>query len=199
MEYKPESLNKDYKINMLHKPHIVSLTRFVDELKKELGSEVGMPYFDPLDGGINAKLLWVLETPGPKAVGTNFISRDNPDPTARNTLKILADAGIKREDTVLWNVVPWNLSSEEKNQNPKITEIRRGIPYLLRLIQLLSNLKAVILCGNPAKRAAQNIRMSTSLRVFETYHPAGQSYNQPKCKDHIHTTIANVATFLSES
>ena len=169
MEDKPKGLkseeHRDNRLAMLSEPHIAPLTRFVEELKKELSPGIGVPYFDPLDGGITARLLLVLETPGPKAVGTNFVSRNNPDKTARNTLNILENAGIKRRDTVLWNVTPWNLSSKEKNKNASMSETRRGIPYLLRLIRLLPNLEAIVLCGNPAKKAAQDIRTSTSLRA----------------------------------
>ncbi|PHS28129.1 MAG: hypothetical protein COA84_02460 [Robiginitomaculum sp.] len=202
MEDKPKNLKSDICVNrwlsMLKKPHIAPLTQFVDELKKELGAGVGIPYFDPLDGGINARLLWVLETPGPKAVGTNFVSRDNPDLTAKNTSIIFKKTGIKKEDTVLWNVVPWNLSTEEENQNPNAAEIRRGIPYLLRLIKILPKLEAVVLCGNSAKRAAQSIRESTKLKVFKTYHPAGRSYNITKYRDDIHNAMRDVANFLYE-
>jgi hypothetical protein len=47
-----------------------------------------VPDFDPLDGGVNAQVLFLLEKPGPmaaedgKRAGSGFISRDNDDGTA---------------------------------------------------------------------------------------------------------------------
>lgn len=184
------------RIDMLSEPHIAPLTELVDKFKVELGPDTGMPYFDPLDGGVNARMLWVLETPGPKAVGTNFVSRDNPDDTARNTFNVLRDHGIAREDTVLWNVVPWNISSEDKNKNPRTVETRKGIPYLLRLIGILPKLEAVVLCGGHAKKAAYEIRRKTGLKVFETNHPAPLAYNRPHLREHLHATLEDVAVFL---
>lgn len=176
--------------------HVGALTQFVDDLKQELGTDIGMPYFDPLDGGQNAKLLVVLETPGPKAVGTNFVSRNNPDPTAKNTFNALESAGLAREDTILWNIVPWNVSTEVQNRNPRSHEVRRGTPYLLRLIELLPRLKAIVLCGTNAKKGADEIRAATTVRVFETYHLAGQSFNHSHLRDHIEQTLLKAAAFI---
>ncbi len=68
----PYSLGKpevhEERVSLLCCDRVSALTQFVDDLKLEPGPDVDMPYFDPLDGGQNAKLLAVLETPGPKAV-----------------------------------------------------------------------------------------------------------------------------------
>ncbi len=37
-----------------------------------------IPFFDPLDGDVNARCLFVAEAPGPRAVLSGFVSRDNP-------------------------------------------------------------------------------------------------------------------------
>jgi len=47
-------------------------------------------------------------------MSSGFISRDNPDPSARNFRALLAGAGIPREKTVLWNIVPWYIGSGVK-------------------------------------------------------------------------------------
>jgi hypothetical protein len=65
-----------------------------------------VPGFDPADGGADARLLLLLETPGPGGDGPRLVSRDNPTGTARNLTRFLADAGIARVDTLLWNAVP---------------------------------------------------------------------------------------------
>ena len=100
---------------MLNLPHIAPLTAYVEELRKrDLGY---IPYFDPMDGGINAKVLFLLEKPGPKTFndpefekpGSGFISRNNNDPTAEATFNFMEQAQIPRDATVIWNVIPgWN-------------------------------------------------------------------------------------------
>jgi len=50
----------------LRESHIAPLTDYVEQLRKTLGHNQEIPYFDPCDGGINAKLLFLLEAPGPK-------------------------------------------------------------------------------------------------------------------------------------
>ena len=77
-----------------------------------------VPYFDPLDGGIDARVLCLFEKPGPmtdsrpragKRIGSEFISRNNDDRSAEATFRFMVQAGIPRELTVTWNVVPsWN-------------------------------------------------------------------------------------------
>jgi hypothetical protein len=66
---------------MLHEPHIEPLTLYAARLR-EHGFDV--PEFDPLDGGINAQVLFLFEKPGPMTAsegGSGFISRNNDDPS----------------------------------------------------------------------------------------------------------------------
>jgi hypothetical protein len=57
---------------------------------------VEVPEFDPLDGGVEAQVLFLFEKPGPmtaelggsKRSGSGFISRNNDDPTAEATFKV---------------------------------------------------------------------------------------------------------------
>ena len=76
-----------------------------------------MPNCDPRDGGVGARALFLLESPGPKAVNSGYVSSDNPDPSARNFKKLLAQAGFARAEVALWNVVPHFISTKERNQN----------------------------------------------------------------------------------
>jgi hypothetical protein len=61
-----------------------------------MGPDHAIPYFDPLDGGVGASVLFLLEAPGPRAVASGFISRDNPDETAKNFHEFNAAAGLAR-------------------------------------------------------------------------------------------------------
>ena len=51
----------------IFEPHISPLTAFVEAIRKETGLVRKIPYFDPLDGGINAKCVFLFEAPGPPA------------------------------------------------------------------------------------------------------------------------------------
>src|SRR5689334_1377344 len=72
------------RLGQLQEPHIAPLTAFVDHLRAEAGPGASIPYFDPWDAGIGAEILFLLEAPGPKAVKSGFVSRNNPDETAKN-------------------------------------------------------------------------------------------------------------------
>ena len=98
----------------LRLPHISLLTALVEAIRAEHGFGSEVPFFDAGDGGTGAHALFLLEAPGPKAVSSGFISRDNPDPSARNFRALLAGAGIPREKTVLWSIVPWYIGSGVK-------------------------------------------------------------------------------------
>lgn len=95
---------------LLHKSHVAPLTDFVDRLR-ESKPDALVPYFDPTEAGVKARILALLEAPGPRCAppaGSGFVSADNNDQTAKNMWGLLRDAGIDRgHDYVCWNVVPW--------------------------------------------------------------------------------------------
>ncbi len=162
----------------LRDPHIQPLTEYVDELRTRLGPGHQVPCFDPLDGGVRAQLLFVLEAPGPQAVGSGFCSINNPDPTARNFLSLLLDAGIHRNHRVLWNVVPWYVGDGERISPPDAEDVRKAIPLLHELITLLPNLKAIILVGRSAQRILPDLRVPRGAEVLRTFHPSNRVRNR---------------------
>lgn len=139
---------------LLGEPHMLPLTVYVDRLRA--GSPDEFPDFDPLDGGAEARMLFLLEKPGPMTsasrtgrAGSGFISRDNDDPTAEAMFDFMRKAGIPRRETALWNLIAgWNGTR-------KVTarEVREGALETLRLVRLLPRLKAVVLVGKRAERA----------------------------------------------
>lgn len=86
--------------------HVAPLSAYVRALRKEMGPEYSIPDFDSMDGGVKADCLFLLEAPGPKAKVSGFVSRDNPDETAKNFYLLNQEAGIDRKRTVVWNIVP---------------------------------------------------------------------------------------------
>jgi uracil-DNA glycosylase len=137
---------------LLDAPHIAPLAAYGALLAKRLGKAV--PDADPLDGGIDARLLILLETPGPKVLGTGFVSRDNPDGTAANLFRFLAQAGIARSDTMIWNIVPWLIQTAgERNRNPTRAEVAEGLRHLPDFLDLLPRLELAVAAGRKAESA----------------------------------------------
>jgi hypothetical protein len=133
-------------------PHILPLTNFVETIRKEIGLNREIPYFDPLDGGINAKCLFLFEAPGPQAVFSGFISRNNPDESAKNFFELNQQADLPRELTISWNVVPWYIGTGTKIRAANKKDIGEGKRYLLRLLSLLPHLTIIVLGGRNAQR-----------------------------------------------
>ncbi len=158
---------------MLTLPHMVPLTAYAATLR--LRGSVEVPDFDPLDGGTEAQVLFLLEKPGPmtaqsgKRTGSGFISRNNNDATAAATFRFMQEAGIPRDLTVIWNVIPWwNGTVTVTNQ-----ELREGVECVKDLIRLLPNIRAVVLVGQKAA-TAQAYLASTGLPLFISDHPSPQ-------------------------
>ena len=157
---------------MLQQPHIAPLTRFVEDLRHQIHDPAGVPYFDPLDGGINAKVLFVLEAPGPRAVGSGFVSRNNSDDTARNIFNLVQQAGFDRSETVLWNIVPWYIGSGQKIRAATAKDVQMGLPHLKRLLELLPRLQGIVLLGRKAARVKLPLSERPGIQVWETPHPS---------------------------
>jgi uracil-DNA glycosylase len=133
-----------------------------------------VPRFDPRDGGVDAKVLILLETPGAGMTGEDVVSRDNPGGTARNFLKFVHMAELAREDSVLWNVVPWVVHAPSaKNRPLRRSELREGLATIPALLDLLPCLRAAVLLGRAAAQAEPVIRKTRpDLPVFTAPHPS---------------------------
>ena len=153
--------------------HVAPLTDFVRALRTQMGAEYGIPYFDPLDGGTRADCLFLLEAPGAKAVASEFISRDNPDETAKNVVLLSKEAGIDRRRTVLWNVVPWYIGSGKKIRPANSRDLGAAAPSLIELAALLPALYTIVLLGKKAATASRPIaQLLPAVQVFSAPHPS---------------------------
>jgi hypothetical protein len=156
---------------MLKLPHVAPLAAYTAKLRKRPSIQV--PDFDPLDGGIHARVLFLFEKPGPmtattgKRTGSGFISRNNDDPTEEATFHFMQQAEIPRRVTVTWNVIPW------WNNTLTVTkeELRDGAKALRELIALLPKLRAVVMVGRKAA-AARPYLENTKLTLFTSDHPS---------------------------
>jgi hypothetical protein len=156
---------------MLGLPHIAPLTAYAARLRERGLGEV--PEIDPLDGGVDAHVLFLFEKPGPmiaaggQRVGSGFISRNNDDATAEATFRFMEQAKLPRRLTVTWNAIPWwngtvNLTTQE---------LREGVTSLRELMSLLSKLRAVVMVGQKAAVARPYLEQS-GLALFMSDHPS---------------------------
>lgn len=165
-----------YKKAQIDARHVAPLNAMVRRIQDE---HDGVPFFDPGDGGTNARVLLLLEAPGPEA--TNFVSCDNDDQTAENTFNLLADARLARCEIVVWNVVPFYIGKEDRSKlrAARQTDLDAGRPWLVELIGLLPRLDTVVLLGRSAQRAEPLIRqLNPDLRILNGWHPSPVAMNR---------------------
>ena len=155
---------------LLGEDHVAPLVAYAAQLAERTGKAV--PTVDPLDGGVNARLLILLETPGPRVLGTGLVSRDNPSGTSANMFRFLTNAGIARADTVIWNIVPWLIQTAgERNRNPSRLEVAEGLAHLPDFLDLLPRLELAVLAGRKAE-AALGLLEARALPCLTMPHPS---------------------------
>lgn len=167
------------RLSQIEEPHVAPLAAFVRALRERMGPSASIPHFDPWDGGIDAKVLFLLEAPGPKARNSGFVSCNNPDETAKNFFEFLRDAGIDRKQVAVWNIVPWYIGSGQKIRPASSADIERGIESLHELFGLLTKLRCVVLMGNKAQAAEGHIRrINPALMIQRCPHPSPMFVNR---------------------
>ena len=163
---------------LLGEPHVRLLTAYVRRLR----CQAYVPDFDPLDGGTDARLLVLMEKPGPRTAppaGSGFVSCNTDDPTAKTIRRLLREGDIPRGGVVLWNVVPW------WNGTMALTgaEKRAGAAELPHLLALLPQLRAVLLAGNPAFEWGGPVCRDAGLTLVRCVHPSGQARAGPASRE----------------
>ena len=179
-------------------PHIAGLERYRDALGAR---PLPAPHFDPFDGGGDARLLILLETPGPSRALTRFVSRDNPTGTAANLRRALSAAGVARADTVIWNTVPWVLrDADERTRAPRASDIAAALAVLPGLFDRLAHLHVVVLAGRTAGLAAPVIQaVRPDLAIARIAHPSPTYVNtHPDIFPGIVQGLANAAVLLRD-
>ncbi|SEK98273.1 Uracil DNA glycosylase superfamily protein [Sphingomonas palmae] len=158
-----------------------------------------IPLLDPADGGAGARLLILLETPGPGDDGDRMVSRDNPTGTARNLTRFLHEAAIARRDTILWNTVPWIVHEPGARNRPlRRGEIREGLTALPDFLALLPHLRVAVLAGRVAREAAPVLAdCCPHAAVLTMPHPSPTIVcTSPEIARMIRNTLAQAAALL---
>jgi uracil-DNA glycosylase len=167
------------KHRLLEAAHVAPLTRFVRRLRATHGGPV--PWFDPTEAGVEARILLLFENPGRRAdaaQGSGFISADNDDKSAENMWCFFHEAGIdRRRDIVAWNIVPWYLGDDRKIGRVRASDIEEARPALHELLRLLPQLRVVVLFGRNAQAGWRRAQPPIHVRVLEAPHPSGRWLN----------------------
>jgi uracil-DNA glycosylase len=159
---------------LIKAPHLAKLTEFAQRIATE--RKVDVPLFDPAGGGVNSKVLLLLESPGEGSRKSGINSLDNDDPTAANNFAAMVEAGLSRRVCLSWNVVPWHLDG----RTPTPADLRAAVPYLVELLRMLADLKAVVVLGRPAGTGWTLSGRGHKLKVFNAPHPSPLSINRDR-------------------
>lgn len=142
------------KMARIREPHVAPLNELADRVAEAEGLRRGeVPYVDPDTGGVNARMLVLLDNPSTKAEstsGASLLSLDNNDRTARNCREAYARHGVDWGDVVHWNVVPFPVAGV-KNGGSTPAERARGAHWTREAVSLLPNLEIVLLLGGSAR------------------------------------------------
>lgn len=160
------------------------LTAWAEDLSRRRG--VFVPLFDPVEAGVRARVLLILEAPGPmtstegKRPGSGFVSSDNDDRTAMNVWQTRREVGLD-DGFLSWNMVPWYLGPA--SVKPTQQEVAMGAQELGGLLDLLPELQMVILGGRYAQRGWKRHMeplKGSAYEVLSTWHPSPLALNQPE-------------------
>lgn len=170
------------RVSMLGDDNVRELSEWAASLAERRDSLV--PWFDPAEAGTKAKVLLLMEAPGPMTnpagtrVGSGFISVDNDDSTAENLWKARGEAGLL-DGALLWNIVPWYLGPASRK--PSVSELREGGEALRDLLLLLPELHTIVTLGRFAQRGWRDFVRpghTSGWRTIETWHPSPLSMAQ---------------------
>lgn len=201
---------REARLQRLHEARIDPLTRLIMHLRRER-PDVSVPWFDPESGGADARVLLLLEAPGPMAAlappdskqsSSGFVSLDNDDATAAALHDLVAGAGVAREELLMWNMVPWYLgdSTHTKIRAATNDDIDEGAVWLEQLVGLLPNLTVAVLLGEKALRGWFRIatRVGRPIPVLACPHPSPRSLNpHPERREIIAATLKAAVEFAN--
>lgn len=171
-----QSVEKERRLGLLDRAHMKPLAEFVAAMRLA-NADKYIPHFDSCDGGITARVLFLLEAPGPQTMKSGFVSCNNTDQTARNMHALITNAGIKRPEVAFWNIVPWYVGDGERIRPVNNNDLNESLHYTKQLLALLPRLQLVVLVGKKAQAATAVLRRVTNLPFVATYHPSPQVFN----------------------
>jgi uracil-DNA glycosylase len=187
------------KVSLLREPRIARLTEFVERLRASKPG-AAVPYFDPTEAGVDARILLLLEAPGRRSAlegGSGFVSPDNDDQTAQNMWHLLRESGIDGgRDVVTWNVVPWYIGDGTKIRPARSADLDDAREAMCELLAMLPAVRVVVLLGKPASKSWRDLGLG--LEVIEASHPSPLNLNtRPGRREQIRTALKEARTRAS--
>jgi hypothetical protein len=160
-------------------PHIAPINEFVAALQ-DPEKEKWVPEVAPMHGGVDSEVLSLLRDPGPKTrngFGSGFLCVENDDQTAERQCELFEEYGISPRRVLPWNAYPWYI-----NRAPRAVERDQGAVVLGNLIDLLPDLRVVLLQGNDAAdvwrrllKRRPSLLAERRLAVAKSIHPGRQA------------------------
>jgi len=182
-------------------PQVQELRDWAGSLQRRRGAVV--PFVDPAEAGTDARVLMLMEAPGPmtnrdnRRPGSGFISVDNDDGTAANAWRTRDAAGLDEHLVLVWNIVPWYLGPAKVK--PSASDRREGAAELVDLMRLLPRLEVVLLSGRHAQRGwNEHVRpKDPPVAVLETWHPSPQTLWNPERRAHLERTMRDAVRMVA--
>ena len=181
----------------LYLPHVAPLTMRVQHYHEK---GVDMPWVDPADGGIYARILILLESPARSELTPRFVSLDNPCPSQQNLSRFLKQARIKRKDIIIWNTMPWITPSGRKI-SPTKENINKGLAIIQSLMPLLKDITVVVLAGSVASQTRKFFEKEyPHMALLSMPHPSPLSLcRSPFVAEKIKTTLHQAYLLVTPS
>jgi uracil-DNA glycosylase len=178
-------------------PHVAP----VNDLEREMAAATGrpVPFADPDGGGVAARVLLLLETPSRAgAYGSGMTSIDNDDSAAANLWWALAETGLDPGSVLLWNAVQWYVGTADKIRSPTPAEVAAGRAWLLRLVELSTQLRVAVCLGRAAESATAPLAaelVARGLVIISAPHPSQRVYNRPdgRARERVHQALRAAA------
>ncbi|MDC3729266.1 GreA/GreB family elongation factor [Rhodococcus sp. Rp3] len=179
-------------------PSVRPINEYVDKLRAE--RRVSIPYVAPTYGGVDARLLTLMQDPGPKTGLTNIdgsgmICLENVDLTAARQKFFLDEAGIRISEIVSWNAYPWPKPHPQTGRSD-----REAAEALRGFLMLIPNLEVVILNGTVAKRIWRVLEeidpaCLAGISSYPTFHTSARVVNPTQRSlekiAEVHTDLSN--------
>ncbi|MCX5042462.1 uracil-DNA glycosylase [Aldersonia sp. NBC_00410] len=189
------------KLSRIQEPHVGPLNELSDRIADSLNLPRGyVPYVDPDLGGINARLLVLLDNPSTKAeagTGSGLLSLDNNDRTARNCRESYARHGVMWSDVVHWNAVPFPVAGV-RNGGSTPGERDKAAKWTRAFVDLCPRLEIVLLLGVAARDGWARATIDRELYVVpgNIPHCSDRGLNSPGGRDRFEAAVVQVATML---